>query len=130
MKIYNPKKGVYTLPKSVYYRVLYIVKDYPRLLQDADAMLEATPPQTETPEIQRQRNLRATETNNLKYTEIMKDIRDIENALKDAVPDDAQKAILSSIINNTPYPLDKDRRTYSRYKQKFLYILAKERNLI
>lgn len=130
MKIYNPKKGIYTLPGSIYYRVIYFIKDYPRLIETADAMLEATPPPTETPEIQRQRNIKATETMNLKYAAIMQDVRDIEDALQKAVPPEAQKAILSSIINGEAYPLDKDKRTYSRYKQRFIYTLAEKRQLI
>lgn len=129
MKKYNPKTGPYTLPRSTYFRMVYLVKDYPRLCEEVDAILEATPPQTETPEIQRQRNIKATETTNLRYAAVMKDIRDIEDALQKAVPPEAQKAILSSIINNERYPIDKDRRTYSNYKQKFIYILAKKRYL-
>lgn len=130
MKIYSPKKGQYALPNSIYYRVVYLVKDYPRLVIEADALIDATPPQTETPEIQRQRNLRATETTNIKYSMMMKDVRDIEEALKEAVPPDARDAIMKSIISGTSYPLDKDRRTYARYKQRFLYELAKRKHLI
>ena len=130
MKIYQNKTGAYTLPRSVYYRMIYFIKDYPRLIDAADALLEATPTPTETPEIQRQRNLQATETANIKYAEFMKDIREIESALKKSVPADAQAAILRAVIYDAPYPIDKDKRTYSRYKQRFIYTLAKERNLI
>ena len=129
-KIYNPKKGVYAVPDTVYLRMVYLVKDYPRMCMTADSLLDATPPQTETPEIQRQRNIKATETNNLKYAAIMSDIRDVEAALTATVPPESQKAILHAIINNTRYPIDKDRRTYTRYKQHFIYELAKRRNLI
>ena len=128
--IYNPKKGPYALTKSIYYRVLYLVKDYPRLLLEADALIGATPDKTETPEIQRQRNLKATETTNIKYSMMMKDARDIEEALKETVPPDARDAILRSIIDGTAYPLDKDRSTYARYKQRFLHNLAERRHLI
>lgn len=130
MKNYQPTKSQYTLPKSIYYRVIYFVRDYPRLLEEIDAILEATPPPSETPEVQKQRNIRATETVNLKYSEIKKDIRDIEETLIQAVPPEARKAIMSSIIYGESYPLDLDRRTYSRYKQKFIYRLAERRNLI
>ena len=130
MKIYSPKKGTYALPNSVYYRVIYLVKDYPRLLSEADALLEATPPQTETPEIQRQRNIKATETTNIKYSMMMKDVRDIEEALIDTVPPDARNAIMKSIICGASYPVDKGRSTYAQYKQRFLYTLAERRHLI
>lgn len=128
--IYSPKKGPYALPDSVYYRVLYLVKDYPRLLSEADALLEATPPQTETPEIQRQRNLRATETANIKYAMILRDVRDIEEALITTVPPDARDAVMANIISRESYPVDKGRSTYSRYKQRFLHDLAERRQLI
>lgn len=130
MKTYNPKTGPYVLPRSIYFRIIYLIKDYPRLLSEADALLEATPPPTETPEIQRQRNLRATETNNLRYATIMADVRDIEEALKETVPPDARRAILASIINGEKYPLDRDRRTYTNYKQKYIHNLAERKHLI
>lgn len=130
MKTYSPKTGPYTLPRSIYYRVIYLVKDYPRLKLAADAMLEATPPPTETPEIQRQRNLRATETNNLKYAAVMADIRDIEETLMETVPPDSRKAILDSIINGESYPLDKARSTYTKYKHKYVYTLAERRHWV
>lgn len=130
MKNYQPTKGQYALPKSIYYRVIYFIKDYPRLLEEKYAILEATPPPSETPEVQKQRNIRATETENIKYSDIVKDIRDIEETLIKAVPPEARKAIMSSILYGESYPLDLDRRTYSRYKQRFIYRLAERRNLI
>ena len=128
-KIYSPKKSEYAMPKSVYYRMVYLVKDYPRLCEEAESILLATPPQTETPEIQRQRNITAQETQSLKYAAIMADVRDIEDALQ-VIPSDARMAILASIIQNKSYPLDRSNRTYSRYKQYYLYTLAKKRGLI
>lgn len=130
MKIYQPKTGPYTLPRSIYNRVIYLVKDYPRLIEQTTDIIAATPERSETPEIQRQRNIRATETANIRYSMIMKDIRDIEESLKQAVPPDARIAIMENIVNGKRYPVDRDRSTYSRYKQRFIYLLAERRNLI
>lgn len=130
MKIYQPTKGKYTLPRSVYYRIIYLIKDYPRILSEADALLEATPPPTETPEIQRQRNLRAPETSNIRYAMLIKDVRDIEDALAEAVPYGSRDAVMANILNGTPYPVDKSDRSYQYYKQKFIHTLAVKRQLI
>ena len=129
MKTYQ-QKNEFTIPKSAYYRTIYLIKDLPRLLEEADAIIGATPPETETPEIQRQRNLRATETQNLQYAAIMADIRDIQNAIIEAVPPDKRMAIMENILDGKAYPIDCDRRTYGRYKQKLVYILATKRHYI
>ena len=127
-KQYCPKSQ--RLPRAIYYRVLYMIKDYPRMLADADALLASTPDPTETPEIQRQRNLRATETQNIRYAEIMKTVREIETALRETVPQDCREAILQSVISNKPYPLKYSRSTYSKYKQKFIEAVARKEKLI
>ena len=128
-KIYSPKSGGYTLAPSAYYRTVYLIKDYPRLCQEAEAVMLATPPQTETPEIQRQRSVRAAETQAINYASIMADVRIIEDALE-VIPDDAQAAILKNILYAEPYPIDRDKRTYGRYKQKYIYNVAKRKGII
>lgn len=129
MRTYQPTTN-YAVPKSIYYRMIYLIRDYPRLLEEADAILEATPPQTETPEIQRQRNIKATETTNIKYSMILKDIRDIEEALKETVPPDARRAIMENIITGQRYPIDRHRNTYTKYKQRYIHRLAERRELL
>ena len=110
--------------------MIYLIRDYPRLLEEADAILEATPPQTETPEIQRQRNIKATETTNIKYSMILRDIRDIEEALKETVPPDARRAIMENILTGQRYPIDRHRNTYTKYKQRYIHRLAERRELL
>ena len=128
-KIYNLKTSEYTLPPSAYYRTVYLIKDYPRLCQEAEAVMLATPPQTETSEIQRQRSIRAAETQAIKYASIMSDVRIIEDALE-VIPDDAQAAILKNILYAEPYPIDRDKRTYGRYKQKYIYTVAQKKGIV
>lgn len=120
----------YTLPKAVYYRTLWMIRDYPRLCSEADALICSTPDPTETPEIQRQRNLRATETANLKYAEAMKTIRAIENALTTAVPPEARAAVYNNIVYGKGWPLDRGARTYGRYKQAWIYHAAQNLHYI
>ena len=122
--------NAYTLPKPVYYRTLWTIRDYPRLCQEADALLERTPDSTETPEIQRQRNLKATETNNLRYAEVMKVIRAIEGALKSAVPPELRTAVIENVVNGKPWPLNLGARTYGRYKQQYIYTVARNLHYI
>ena len=120
----------YTLPKPVYYRTIWTIRDYPRLLQEADALLESTPAPTETPEIQRQRNLKATETNNLRYAEAMKVIRAIENALITAVPPESREAVIANAVYGKSWPLALPPRSYGRYKQQFIFYTAKNLHYI
>lgn len=126
MTNYSLTKSEYTLPREVYMKTLWTIKDYPRLLSEADACLEATPNPTETPEIQRQRNLRATETKNLKYAEYLRVIRAIESALTETVAVDDRRAVLDNILYGKSWPLNKSARAYGSIKQRYIYTVAKK----
>lgn len=111
-------------------RVKWTIKDYPRLKQEADAFIARTPAPTETPEIQRQRDITATERNNLRYAELIKTIRAIEDALVESVSPEDRQTIMEHILQDKRWPLNKSESTYKRIQNNYLYAVAEKLHYI
>ena len=124
MRDYTPRYA--QMPHSVAMRVKWTIKDYPRLKQEADACIARTPTQTETPEAQRQRDITATERTNLKYAELMKTIRAIDDALVESVAPQDRQTIMDHILHDKRWPLDRSESTYKRIQNRFMYAVAKK----
>lgn len=131
MKDYARKTGQYVLPHSAYNRAVAFVRDYPRLKALVIDIIEESPAPSETPGIQKLLATGSpTETKAIKISPMMQDIRLLEDSLLAAVPPESRDAILGSIIAGYRYPSDKSTRTYSTYKQKFLYEIALRKGYI
>jgi len=51
----------------------------------------------------------------INYTELVKEIKVIEEALLD-LPEEYRSGVWNNILFGSPYPIDADRTTYGRYK--------------
>lgn len=128
MRDYPPKKGKYVLPPSVYHVVLWQVRDYYRLKETADAILEESPPPSGgmphgTPSPDGVLNKAARR---LRLLEVV-DMIDDEMQL---IPKEYRRGVWNNVLYRTPYPIDADRSTYGRYKSRLLYRLAERQGLI
>lgn len=59
----------------------------------------------------------------------LSEISAIETALLD-IPEFFRESILNNILYDSYFPLGADERTYRRYKQRYIYSVAKYLNLI
>ena len=123
-----PTKGKYVIPKAVWNRTLWLVRDYDRMKLEADVILTSFGGSIITsggtsgvPDpVARKVILRSN------YLEA---IRAIERSLED-VPECYRKGIWNSIQHRDRYPLDADQTTYSRHKQRFIKKVAEAMHYI
>ena len=123
------RKGKYILPKAVYHQVLWKIRDYYRLEEEAKRLLELCGVQyTDMP---RGSTSSYDKIGNIvqKREEIHKTIHKIDDCLL-YIPSEYRKGIWDNIHYQKAFPLDADRSTYGRYKSLYIYLLAKRFNLI
>lgn len=128
MRDYQRKKHTsYTLPKTVYNETLWKIRDYYRMKEIAEAILDATSNSNGT-----------CNTNNVsdkvanvaaKRERFLAYIRTIERALQQ-IPPEYRDGVWNNIQNRTPYPHYAGRATFGRYKAKFIYLVAEAFEII
>lgn len=128
MRDYQPKKGKYVLPPSVYHVVLWQVRDYYRLKETADAILEESPPPSDgmphgTPSPDGVLNKAARRIRLLEVVDMIDDEMQL-------IPKEYRRGVWNNVLYRSPFPRDADRTTYGRYKSRLLYRLAERQGLI
>lgn len=109
MRYYQPtKNNRYRLDSVLFRRMIYLVKDYERMknlieLQNCDRFSDR----------------------HLAGNRIYQECKAIEWALEQ-IPEEYRKAVLEKVRNDSAYPLHADPSTYSRWKCRFLFYLAKK----
>ena len=114
----------YKLEKEIYYETLWFVRQYPKLLREREAILGGKGQSYGYP--------RGTEIGDPtaitadKLLRIDEKIKPIEKALS-KVPQEYQKGLMDNIIRRKRYPDYADTSTWKRWRRRFLYWVAKER---
>jgi len=126
---YQPKKyESYRLPHNVYMIALYIIRDYDRLKEEYENDIAYKPPDLDgTPG--GKGTTRPVESIALSLLNRHNQLHAIDTALA-LVPDMYRRGILANITRRRPYPPYTAVRTYSRHKQRFIYFVAKNLNLV
>ena len=128
-KDYQQEKGnPYLLPKTVYHRTLWVIRDYERMKAERNEILysynceqDGLPHGSDvgTP----------TEVKALKLEQISRDVEAVEQALLQ-VDEDMRSGVMNSIGYQVPYPYYPSRWTWQRKKQKFIHEVAKNLKLV
>ena len=128
-KDYQQEKGnPYLLPKTVYHRTLWVIRDYERMKAERNEILysynceqDGLPHGSDvgTP----------TEVKALKLEQISRDVEAVEQALLQ-VEEDMRSGVMNSICYQVPYPYYPSRWTWQRKKQKFIHEVAKNLKLV
>lgn len=130
MKEYQRKKNnPYLLPHCLYMRTLYIIRDYNRLKAEAEQILHASSAPVDGQPTARSFKCSVTENKAMKLSEIDAEIYAIETALQE-IPEFFRKPVMNNILYGVRYPVGASTRTYKRYKQKYIYSVAKKLNFI
>ena len=121
------KQTKYILPRTVYHQTIWRIRDYYRLKEMADDM------------IQRSINYDGMPKSNAPGDPVMKavlrrekliiEISCIDHALE-IIPKEYRKGVWDNILHGSPYPMYADRSTYGRYKSKFIFLVAERMGLI
>lgn len=125
MKEYQRQKGnKYILPRELYNQTIWQIRDYHRLKDQAEAILEASPePSDGQPKGNGTGNV--VESKVLKRERLLDTIYIIESCKKE-IPSEYQEGVWNNTVFGQPFPEDADRSTYGRYKSKFVYEVAKK----
>lgn len=128
MRDYVPQKGKYILPTPVYHVVLWQIRDYYRLKETADSILEESAPPSDgmphgTPSPDGVLNKAA------RRLELLKIVEMIDDEMQE-IPQEYRRGVWNNILYRTSFPHDADRSTYGRYKSRMIYRLAIKQGLI
>lgn len=118
------KNNKFILPRAVYHKTLWQIRDYYRLKEEAEGILhESSQSSNGMP--------RGTAIGDPVYSkavrreESLRIINAIEEA-KATIPKEYQKGIWDSIQYGSRYPMNADRTTYGRWKSFFVYHVAEK----
>lgn len=118
MRNYQRKRNnPYLLPQNLYGEVKYLLKDYKRLKEEYQHLSEGD-----------------TEDRNwLLLCTVASKISAVDTAVL-SIPQEYRKGVLNNIENERSkagyYPADADYRTYQTYKQRLIYLVAKNLNYV
>lgn len=119
------RRSKYILPRAVYHQVLWKIRDYYRLKEEAAALLELSAVSMDgMPKSSTQNPDKIGEVVS-KREQLLHDVACIDRSLK-AIPQEYRKGVWDNIQYGAAFPLDADRTTYSRRKSKFIYTVAHE----
>lgn len=117
--MYNRKK--YRLPKEVYMKTLWHIRDYPRLKEECEALFGGAPLMDGQPK----GNTPGDPTGQIavKYAELSDGIRAVEESLRE-IPKEYRQGVLDNIVLRIRYPDYAHENTWRYYRQRFIYGVA------
>lgn len=126
-KVYQPmKNNKYYLPKNLYMRTVYLIRDYTRLQEEYEDMLgesfsgEGAGGSTVSD---------PTPARAAKVYECARCIRAIAEALL-ILPEEYRNGVLENIVSGERYPDYAAASTWSRNRSRFIYEVARNMNWI
>ena len=126
-KDYQPKKTKYILPQGIYMSTLWIIRDYARMKESIEDAILTTPVHDGMPRGSGVSDPTANKAMSLSGV-IGSRIKAIEEAKKD-IPDEYMHGVWNNIQYRMPFPQDAARETYSRYKSKYIFLVAERLGL-
>lgn len=123
MRDYQPQKNnPWHLPKHLYKQTLCLIRDYNRLKEDyEEAILES---HTAEGGVGGGAPGDPTGALALRIENMHDRLKAVEKAKKE-IPEEYQAGVWQNIIYDARYPDDADRRTYGRWKARFVYHVAR-----
>lgn len=121
------KNNRYILPKTVYHCTLWKIRDYYRLKDEADAMINHKG--DDTCQVQGGSPSDPVMVAVVKRERYIKEVDIISNSLK-CMPVEYRQGVWENIHFGQAFPLCADRSTFGRYKSKYIYTVAKRLDLI
>ena len=127
MKEYQRQKGnKYILPKPVYNMTVWQIRDYHRLKDKAESILESSAPPSDG--MPRGTDIGNTVESKAMEREFILDKIKTIDASKLNIPQEYREGVWNNTVHQMPFPKDADRSTYGRYKSRFVYQVAKGLN--
>lgn len=122
------RRNQWVLPHNLYRQTLYAIRDYPRLKEEYEYLLQG-----QSAEIDGQPKGNhigdPTAVTAVKAEMLHNQLKAVDDAKK-VIPSEYIKGVWDNIVYGTPYPSDAGRSTYSRWKSRFVYEVAKKRTFL
>lgn len=126
-KVYQPmKNNRYYLPKNLYMRTVYLIRDYIRLKEEYDDMLDES---FSGEGLGGSTISDPTPVRAAKVYECARCIRAITDALS-VIPEDYRSGVFENIVFGERYPDYAAVSTWSRNRSRFIYEVARNMNWI
>jgi DNA-directed RNA polymerase specialized sigma24 family protein len=125
MRYRVPTKGKYVLPHDLYMSIIFMIRDYDRMKEEAQDMLD----ETSTPDgMPRGNSISDTVANKAAKREtLLAKIKAIEDSLNE-VPPEYRKGIIDNIVEHKRYPDIADRWTFTQQKGRMICGIAERLN--
>ncbi len=124
MREYQVKRNnPFWLPKAVYYQALYAVRDYDRLCEEYRDILNGSAPSADG----QPRGTKIgdpTEQKAERLLEVSEKLDAIERALNQ-LPEEYRMIVFNNVRYQRPYPYTAGVSTWSRWRRRFLFYVAK-----
>lgn len=124
MREYQRKTGKYILPGNVYMQTIYQIRDYNRLKEEADRILEESkaPPDGQPKQSGASSDI---ERKVVRRDKLLHIVDTIDRAIE-LLPEEYRQGVWDNVMDHKAFPKDADRRTYGRYKSLFVFTVAKD----
>ena len=127
MRDYQPQKNnPYKLPHNLYMRMLYLIRDYDRMRSEREDILHGSPANDGIPCAGIGN---PTENKAIRLMSMGSECDAVDAAFRE-IPAEYRKAIHDNICYGSPYPYTAHRNTYSYWRTRLLYALAKKMGCI
>ncbi len=124
MRDYQPRRNPYYLEHTLYRRVLALVRDYPRMVKLREAIIYESPCGSGG----KGGPGRPTESKALRMAVLDDDIRAVERAAE-RIPREYRQGVLDNLLlGRRMDDLPGARSTWSRWRGRFLWYVAKNRH--
>lgn len=127
-KEYQPKHTRDILPRAVYMKTLYQIRDYHRLKENLEDIIDEQPDPRQ-PQVFGTRKGSVVETKAIKREKDKAIVDGIDKALRN-VPKEYRHGVWQAVMYNAPYPKDADPSTYTRHKSRFIIMVARNLGFI
>lgn len=121
-KLNNP----YRLPKTLYRRVLAVIRDYDRQREEIDNILYGT---AERDGISSGIPGKPTENAAMRMMQYTGDVEAVERALE-TIPEEYRREVFANIRYGNRFSDNAHYKTWLHYRQKLIYEVAKKLNLV
>ena len=121
-KEYQTKHSKNILPRAVYMKTVYQIRDYHRLKENLQGTLDEQPAPRQ-PSVSRTKKGSVVETKAIKRERDYDIVKGIDEAIE-TIPEEYRHGVWQAVMYNSPYPEDAALSTYSRYKAEFIVMVA------
>lgn len=121
-KEYQTKHSKNILPRAVYMKTVYQIRDYHRLKENLQDTLDEQPAPRQ-PSVSGTKKGSVVETKAIKRERDHDIVKGIDEAIE-TIPEEYRHGVWQAVMYNSPYPEDAALSTYSRYKAEFIVMVA------